>query len=126
MNIRTNPVQGKHCRICGNPISAPPFAQGGEDFCCEACYLQSQAAQVERVISMRADAALAEALAAALDLREHETGLHFKRVACHTLELARRSIHDAPEYLRQIYWGALLHDIGRIGIPARSCSSRAL
>lgn len=122
MNIRTNSEQGKHCRICGNPISAPPFAQGSE----EACYLQSQAAQVERVISMRADAALAEALAAALDLREHETGLHSKRVACHTLELARRFIHDAPEYLRQIYWGALLHDIGRIGIPARSCSSRAL
>ena len=27
----------------------------------------------------------AEALVAALDLREHETGLHSKRVACHTL-----------------------------------------
>lgn len=106
----------KVCRMCGNLIPAPPFAHAGENFCCEACYLQSQAARIERVASIQAEAALAEALASALDLREHETGLHSKRVACHTLELARRSIHDAPERLRQIYWGALLHDIGKIGI----------
>lgn len=31
-------------------------------------------------------------------------------------ELARRSVPDAPEHLRQVYWGALLHDIGKIGI----------
>ena len=64
----------------------------------------------------RADAAFAEALAEALDIREHETGEHSKRVACHTLVLARRFTKDT-ERLRQIYWGALLHDIGKIGIP---------
>src|SRR3990172_7535719 len=63
----------------------------------------------------RADAAFAEALAEALDIREHETGDHSKRVACHTLVLARRFTKDT-ERLRQIYWGALLHDIGKIGI----------
>ncbi len=63
----------------------------------------------------QADAAFAEALAEALDIREHETGNHSKRVACHTLVLARRFTADAGE-LRQIYWGALLHDIGKIGI----------
>lgn len=63
-----------------------------------------------------AGAAFAEALAEALDIREHETGLHSKRVACHTLVLARRFTED-PKRLRQIYWGALLHDIGKIGIP---------
>jgi HD-GYP domain-containing protein (c-di-GMP phosphodiesterase class II) len=60
-------------------------------------------------------AEFAEALAAALDAREHETGLHSKRVACHTLVLAQRFTRDADE-LRQVYWGALLHDIGKIGI----------
>ena len=60
--------------------------------------------------------ALAEALAAALDAREHETGLHSKRVACHTLVLARRFTSDEA-LLQQVYWGALLHDIGKIGIP---------
>ena len=107
----------KVCRVCGNPVPAPPVTQAGGNFCCEACYLQSQAARVERIASIQADAALAEALASALDLREHETGLHSKRVACHTLELARRSFPNAPERLRQIYWGALLHDIGKMGIP---------
>ena len=63
----------------------------------------------------RADAAFAEALAEALDIREHETGDHSKRVACHTLILARRFTADADQ-LRQIYWGALLHDVGKIGI----------
>ena len=64
----------------------------------------------------RPDAQFAESLAAALDARERETGLHSKRVACHTLVLARRFTRDAAE-LRQVYWGALLHDIGKIGIP---------
>lgn len=71
---------------------------------------------VEADILERADAKFAEALAEALDIREHETGAHSKRVACHTLVLARRFISDA-EQLRQIYWGSLLHDIGKIGIP---------
>ena len=43
------------------------------------------------------------------------TGDHSKRVACHTLVLARRFTADTDQ-LRQIYWGALLHDIGKIGI----------
>lgn len=59
---------------------------------------------------------LVEALAAALDLREHQTGLHSKRVACHTLVLAKRFISDQG-ILRQVYWGCLLHDIGKIGVP---------
>ncbi|CAG0938657.1 putative cyclic di-GMP phosphodiesterase [Gallionellaceae bacterium] len=63
----------------------------------------------------RADAAFAEALVEALDIREHETGSHSKRVACHTLVLARRFTTD-PHQLHQIYWGALLHDIGKIGV----------
>lgn len=64
----------------------------------------------------RPEAGFAEALADALDLREHETGLHSRRVACHTQVLARRFTADAEE-LRQIYWGALLHDLGKIGVP---------
>lgn len=69
----------------------------------------------EADILERADAAFAEALADALDIREHETGNHSKRVACHTLVLARRFISD-PHHLREIYWGSLLHDVGKIGV----------
>ncbi len=69
----------------------------------------------ETDILERADGTFAEALAEALDIREHETGNHSKRVACHTLMLARRFISD-PHRLRQIYWGSLLHDVGKIGV----------
>lgn len=52
----------------------------------------------------------------ALDLRDRETEGHTKRVTKLTVELARRM--DIPEddlvHLRR---GALLHDIGKIGIP---------
>lgn len=71
---------------------------------------------IDANILEQADAAFAEALAEALDIREHETGAHSKRVACHTLVLARYFTEDADR-LRQIYWGSLLHDIGKIGIP---------
>lgn len=60
--------------------------------------------------------ALVDLLVGALDLRERETALHSKRVACHTMLLARQFYDDAAK-LAQIYWGALLHDLGKIGIP---------
>lgn len=59
-----------------------------------------------------------ETLTEVLDLRERETGRHSRRAACHTQVLARHFTDDA-ELLRQIYWGSLLHDIGKIGIPDR-------
>lgn len=70
------------------------------------------------MINIESYAPFLEALAAALDAREHETGLHSWRVACHTQVLARRFISD-PRRLEQIYWGSLLHDIGKIAVPDR-------
>lgn len=120
MEMRTSPnddLADRACRMCGNPVPAPPFAHVSGSFCCESCYLRAKDAQVADFASLEKETALAEALATALDLREHETGLHSRRVACHTLELARRSVTNSTERLRQIYWGALLHDIGKIGVP---------
>ncbi len=108
-------TRDKVCRMCGSAIPAAPFSQTGGDYCCESCFLSPQGT-LHTTAAIQAEAAFAEALAAALDLREHETGLHSKRVACHTLELAQRSIPDDTGQLRQVYWGALLHDIGKIGI----------
>ena len=57
-----------------------------------------------------------EALVSALDLREQETADHSLRVALYALRLALRL--GVPEAsLRDLYHGALLHDIGKIGIP---------
>ena len=134
----TEPDKSITCNMCGAPIVALSFIRDGDSYCCERCFLKREeyrVAQVEHdgaaylalaeALAEALDArehdgaaylALAEALAEALDAREHETGLHSKRVACHTLVLARRFTKDET-LLQQVYWGALLHDIGKIGIP---------
>ena len=56
------------------------------------------------------------ALVHALDAREHETSDHSQRVVRYTLAIARRmGIPDGQ--LEDIGRGALLHDIGKIGVP---------
>ena len=104
------------CRFCGTAIGGILSVRIGGGYCCEGCFLRAKAGQAARYIRDDSYMAFAEALVSALDVREHETGLHSKRVACHTLVLAKRFTQD-PERLRQIHWGALLHDIGKIGIP---------
>jgi PAS domain S-box-containing protein/putative nucleotidyltransferase with HDIG domain len=52
----------------------------------------------------------------ALELRDNETEGHTQRVADLTVKLARLfGLNDAA--LVQVRWGALLHDIGKMGIP---------
>ncbi len=104
------------CGFCSEHIESPAFAHDGQEYCCEGCFLKEKEFRAIQEERDSAYLSLAEALATALDIREHETGLHSKRVACHTLVLARRFTKD-PERLRQVYWGSLLHDIGKIGIP---------
>jgi putative nucleotidyltransferase with HDIG domain len=56
------------------------------------------------------------ALVAALDAREHETSDHSQRVVRYTLAAARRmGVNDRE--LPDLGRGALLHDIGKIGVP---------
>lgn len=102
------------CVHCGARSADRLYAQLAEGCSCEECLLLRR----KQAIGMGEDPyeILAEALASALDLREHPTGLHSKRVACHTLVLARRFYSD-PAVLKQVYWGSLLHDLGKIGVP---------
>ncbi len=101
------------CGVCGMPIAGMQYVREGDGYHCEACMLRRDEYRIE---GHDMYLAFAEALTEALDAREHETGLHSKRVACHTLVLARRFTRD-EQMLHQVYWGALLHDIGKIGIP---------
>ncbi len=57
-----------------------------------------------------------EALVTALDAREHETQAHSLRVREYTLTLAGQ-LGLAGEGLIQLGRGALLHDVGKIGVP---------
>ncbi|HEX9850880.1 HD-GYP domain-containing protein [Candidatus Deferrimicrobium sp.] len=57
------------------------------------------------------------ALASALDVREHNTGVHSQRVADYMLRLARETGERDKDTLDDFWRGALLHDVGKIGIP---------
>lgn len=103
--------QKAYCGHCGKLIPEKGYVAMDITYCSEHCFLKTRTcARQEDMFNL-----LAETLVSALDLREHETGLHSRRVACHTLVLARRFICN-PDELQQVYWGALLHDVGKIGI----------
>ncbi len=57
-----------------------------------------------------------DALSAALDLRDHETEGHSRRVVEYTARLAEE-IGLEKEAIKNIRRGALIHDIGKIGVP---------
>jgi len=90
----------------------------------QACYLRDLEKTVEeRSVALRdtlrslkeASEETLEALVAALDAREHQTLAHSKRVSEYTVHLAE--IMDVSSgALEGIRKGAMLHDIGKIGI----------
>ena len=57
-----------------------------------------------------------QALVTALDVRDNETAGHSLRVARYSLAVGER-MRLKPEQLEQLRQGALLHDIGKIGVP---------
>jgi HD-GYP domain-containing protein (c-di-GMP phosphodiesterase class II) len=57
-----------------------------------------------------------EGWANALDLRDHETEGHSRRVMDHTVRMAQEA-GMSPEEVIHVRRGALLHDIGKIGVP---------
>ncbi len=83
---------------------------------CENCYFENthlqgiaQQIEVSYLVTL-------EALVSAIDAREHETGSHSLRVTQlaliigHAYGIAGRDLVD-------LYAGALLHDLGKIGVP---------
>ena len=60
----------------------------------------------------------AEALATAIDAKDKYTHGHSTRVADYSLKLAR-ALGKSDEECQKVYYAALLHDVGKIGIPDR-------
>ncbi len=104
------------CRQCGVPLVGRLTIHEPDGRRCEDCFLQAQRHRALPPGTEDPQWMLGEVLVSALDAREHETGSHSKRVACHTLVLAKHFTAD-PRQLEQVYLGSLLHDIGKIGIP---------
>lgn len=59
---------------------------------------------------------LAEAMAQMLALRDNETEEHARRVVDLSIEMARR-LELRESIIHHIHLGALLHDLGKVGIP---------
>ncbi|MCR4579708.1 MAG: HD domain-containing protein [Treponema sp.] len=57
-----------------------------------------------------------EALATAIDAKDKYTHGHSTRVAEYSLKIAR-SIGKSEEECQKVYFAALLHDVGKIGVP---------
>ena len=57
------------------------------------------------------------ALASALEARDHETRGHSERVTSLALAISHVMGFNDDEQTQQIHWGALLHDVGKIGVP---------
>jgi putative nucleotidyltransferase with HDIG domain len=72
-------------------------------------------AQLFNDLSMSYDQTL-EALVTALDARERETEQHTRRVVDYSMALAKK-MGLSDEELIEIRRGALMHDIGKIGVP---------
>lgn len=102
------------CAECGTASHDRQYVRLLDRHTCEHCLLDSR----KRLGGLENDPyeMFVESLAEALDLRERETGLHSKRVATHTLLLAAHHYKRVSD-LREAYWGSLLHDIGKIGVP---------
>ncbi|MCR5773511.1 MAG: HD-GYP domain-containing protein, partial [Lachnospiraceae bacterium] len=58
----------------------------------------------------------AEALASAIDAKDRYTNGHSRRVAEYSLDIAKEAGLSAEE-CDQVYFAALLHDVGKIGVP---------
>jgi putative nucleotidyltransferase with HDIG domain len=72
--------------------------------------------QLNNVEIQQAHDAAIEGWARTLELRDRETAGHSDRVLHLTLRLSR-AMGITGEELQHIRWGALLHDIGKLGIP---------
>lgn len=111
----TTHLKRANCSTCGTEDMSRQFHKKNGNLICEHCLLESRKL-LAGLVDIHPYEEFAESLAATLDLREKETGLHSKRVASHTLILARHHYSDTAT-LREIYWGSLLHDVGKIGVP---------
>lgn len=114
MKTRNDVRRASACAECGSTARERLYTRAPARPTCEHCLLDSRRRSVG--LECGPYELFVESLAAALDLREHETGLHSRRVALHTLVLARR-FYAEDDALLEIYWGSLLHDIGKIGVP---------
>jgi putative nucleotidyltransferase with HDIG domain len=111
------PEQLRACPNCGMPIEDSRYVRRPDGtYRCEHCYFNDT--YLEGVVQHIDTAYLVtlEALVSAVDAREHEVGDHSLRVTEFSLIIGKACDVRGRD-LVDLYCGALLHDIGKIGVP---------
>jgi HD-GYP domain-containing protein (c-di-GMP phosphodiesterase class II) len=106
-----------YCSHCGKTVEDRRYIRkGGNIFCCESCYFRDT--YLDGIVDQMEASYLAtlEAFVAAIDAREHEVGNHSLRVTEYAIVIGRKYGISGRD-LVDLYCGALLHDLGKIGIP---------
>lgn len=105
------------CASCGEPITDALYLMEPDGSArCEPCYFRkTYLSGIVKRIEVSYLATI-EAFVSAIDAREHETGRHSLRVTQFAVIIGHAfGIQDRD--LVDLYCGALLHDIGKIGVP---------
>src|SRR5512135_3368957 len=105
------------CPHCGTKIIENRYVMRLDGtYRCENCYFNDTylAGVVHNIDT--AHLVTLEAFVNAIDAREHEVGNHSLRVTEYSLIIAN-SCEVRGRDLVDLYCGALLHDIGKIGVP---------
>lgn len=103
-----------HCRI---PVENNRYVRRADgSYRCEHCYFKDT--YLEGIVDNIETSYLVtlEAFVIAIDAREHEVGNHSLRVTQFAV-IVGHSFGAAGRDLVDLYCGALLHDIGKIGVP---------
>ena len=110
-------LQEHRCPTCGTPIEPDRIVRRRDgSFRCEHCYFTDT--YLEGVVHRMETGYLVtlEAFVSAIDAREHQVGSHSLRVTEFSLVIGNAHGLRGRD-LVDLYCGALLHDIGKIGIP---------
>jgi cyclic di-GMP phosphodiesterase len=105
------------CPNCGTPIEESRYVMRPDGtYRCEHCYFNDTylAGIVHQIDT--AYLVTLEAFVNAIDAREHEVGNHSLRVTEFSMVIGK-SCDVRGRDLVDLYCGALLHDIGKIGVP---------
>lgn len=112
-----NPDRARVCMHCGAEIKGAAFIERESGlYLGEECYFRNT--YLDGIVDRIEASYLAtiEAFVSAIDAREHETGNHSLRVSRFAVILGYHFGMRSRD-LVDLYCGALLHDIGKIGVP---------
>ncbi len=107
----------QYCAHCGTEIEDGSYIKAPDGaYACETCYFRDT--YLDGIVGQIEASYLAtiEAFVSAIDAKEHEVGNHSLRVTQFAV-ITGRAYDIGGRDLVDLYCGALLHDIGKIGVP---------